>query len=132
MPDDVRQDYLEARDVAGRSPRAACALLRLALQKLCIHLGVGGGNINADIAALVKQGLPVQVQQALDTLRVVGNNAVHPGEIALGDDVETATALFDVMNFIVEQQISQPRQLQTLYDNLPDSARDAIEQRDGA
>jgi hypothetical protein len=34
----------------------------------------------------------------------------------LTDDVDTATALFNVMNFIVEQQ---PRQLQALYENLP-------------
>jgi Domain of unknown function (DUF4145) len=130
MPEDVRDDYLEARDLAGRSPRAACALLRLALQKLCVHLGESGQQINADIAALVQKGLPVQIQRALDTPRVVGNNAVHPGEMDLRDDVATATALFDVMNIIVEQQISQPRQLHELYDNLPEAARSAIEDRD--
>lgn len=131
MPGDVQEDYLEARDVGDRSPRAACALLRLGLQKLMVDLGESGTNINSDIASLVGKGLPVRVQQSLDTLRVVGNNAVHPGEMDLRDDVDTARALFGVMNFIVEQQIEQPRKLDELYGKLPASAQDAIAKRDG-
>jgi hypothetical protein len=130
MPDAVREDYLEARDVADRSPRSAGALLRLGLQKLMVHLGEGGTSLNDDIASLVRKGLPVRVQQSLDTLRVVGNNAVHPGEMDLRDDAATANSLFDVMNFIVEQQIEQPRKLEELYGTLPAGAQDAITKRD--
>lgn len=130
MPEDVKRDYLEARDIVGLSPRGAAALLRLAIQKLCVHLGEPGKNINTDIAAMVKKGLPMQIQQALDVVRVTGNNAVHPGELKVDDNPETAAALFDLINLIVDNRIAEPERIQALYDSLPAGARAAIEKRD--
>lgn len=131
MPDDVKADYEEARAIVQASPRGASALLRLATQKLLTHLGGKGDNINDDIAALVKKGLSVEIQQALDTLRVVGNHAVHPGELDLKDDLETANGLFTIINFIVQDRIAQPKALAALYNKLPESARKKIAKRDG-
>lgn len=99
MPPECLPDYNEARDVVAISPRAASALLRIALQKLMMALGEKGKNINDDIGALVAKGLPIQVQQALDFCRVIGNNAVHPGEIEINDTPEIAHNLFGMMNF---------------------------------
>jgi hypothetical protein len=130
MPKDVRDDYEEARSIVALSPRGACALLRLAVQKLCNDLGETGTNINDDIAALVKKGLPVEVQQSLDALRVIGNNAVHPGELDLKDDHETATALFGLLNFIVEDRIAQPKKRAAIFAKVPQKALDAIKKRD--
>ncbi len=130
MPENVAADFNEARAVLSGSPRASAALLRLAIQKLCKHLGQPGANLNNDIGELVKSGLPVKVQRALDVVRVIGNNAVHPGEIDLRDDKETALALFSLVNMIVDQMISQPKQVEELYQKLPESARDQIERRD--
>jgi len=130
MPDDVRDDYAEAASIVERSPRGAGALLRLALQKLMPHLGEKGDNINADIASLVGKGLDPGVQQALDALRVIGNNTVHPLELDLRDDVDTVGALFGLVNYIVEQRISHPKKLEQLYQGLPAGARAAIARRD--
>lgn len=60
-------------------------------------VGQKGKRIDDDIANLVRQGLDVKVQKALDVVRVVGNNAVHPGEI-LDDDKATAVQLLSVLN----------------------------------
>jgi Domain of unknown function (DUF4145) len=131
IPDEIRADFDEAREIFFLSPRGAAALLRLAVQKLCAVLGEPGKNINDDIASLVKKGLSVQVQQALDIVRVIGNDAVHPGQIDLNDDSATAESLFELLNIIIEETISEPKRLQAMYDKLPQSKRDAIAKRDG-
>jgi len=129
MPEPIKADYDEARKVFRDSPRSSAALLRLAIQKLCKELGQKGDNINADISALVGAGLPVPIQQSLDIVRVVGNNAVHPGQLDVNDDPTIAAALFELVNLIVEDRIARPKQIDALYLKLPETARKAIEER---
>ena len=131
LPAECMKDYMEARSIAEGSPRGAAALLRLCVQKLAVHLGGNGSNINEDIAALVQNGLPLRVQQALDVVRVVGNNSVHPGEMNIEDQPQTALALFGLVNLIVENQISQPKHVANLFSSLPDGAKNAVSKRDG-
>jgi len=131
LRDDIREDYQEAKAILDKSPRGAAALLRLGVQKLCNQLGEKGENINADIANLVKKGLPVRLQQALDIVRVIGNNAVHPGQIDLKDDAQTARELFDLINLVADVMITQPNKVDALYRSLPQTARDAVQKRDG-
>ena len=130
MPDDVKKDYEEAASIYTQSPRGAAALLRLAIQKLCVDLGGSGKNINADIKALVGKGLPEQVQQSLDIVRVIGNNAVHPGQIDT-DNPEVAGNLFTLLNIITEYMVSMPNRVKGIYSELPAPAIDAIKKRDG-
>lgn len=130
LPGEIQKDYLEARSIFSRSPRGAAALLRLSIQKLVEHLGEPGKDLNTDIGALVKRGLLPQIQQALDAVRVVGNNAVHPGEIDLQDTPEIAQALFGLVNAITEQLISYPKQVQAIYQTLPPGALEGVERRD--
>jgi hypothetical protein len=131
LPDDIKNDYNEAKNIVNTSPRGAAALLRLAVQKLCIHLGEKGTNINDDIKSLVKKGLPETMQQALDSVRVVGNNAVHPGRIDLNDNIEISYALFGFVNIICEMLISQPKKVKEYYEkHIPENIRNGIEKRD--
>lgn len=132
MPEDCQSDYEEARDIVGRSPRGAVALLRLCLEKLLTHLGQEGKSINDAIKALVVDGLSPRIQQALDICRVVGNNAVHPGELDINDTPDIAHQLFKMINFIVEDRITRPKEVQALFDQLPQGAVEAIAKRDAA
>ena len=132
LPNDIKVDFNEAREIVQFSPRGASALLRLCIQKICKHLGEAGNNINADISSLVEKGLPEKIQQALDIVRVVGNNAVHPGQIDLQDDKETANKMFSLVNLVAEVMISQPKHVQQMYqDIVPDNLKSAISKRDG-
>ena len=126
LPEDIINDFEEARAILELSPRGAAALLRLCVQKLCATLGGKGENINEDIASFVAKGLDPIVQKALDVVRVIGNEAVHPGVINLRDDRETALKLFTLVNFIAEQMISLPKSVSELYDTLPQDKRDGI------
>jgi hypothetical protein len=131
LPPEIRSDIEEARGIVELSPRGAAALLRLAIQKLCGYLGERGKNIDDDIASLVKKGLNPLVQKSLDVVRVIGNEAVHPGVIDLRDDRATAERLFDLVNIVAEQMITHPRSVQEMYEKLPSSKIDAIQRRDG-
>jgi hypothetical protein len=131
LPDDIIKDFEEARAIVSLSPRGGAALLRLCIQKLCDHLGAEGNNINQNIGNLVEKGLNPLVQQSLDIVRVIGNEAVHPGVIDLNDDRDTANTLFDLVNSITEQMITHPKNVEKMYSELPESKREAIERRDG-
>ncbi|KQC13370.1 MAG: hypothetical protein APR63_08845 [Desulfuromonas sp. SDB] len=130
LPPEIKADYEEARSILSQSPRGSAALLRLSIQKLCAHLGQPGKNINDDIKALVASGLPAKVQEALDSVRVIGNEAVHPGTIDLNDDRNTANMLFKLVNFIATKLITEPKEIDQIYSSLPESKLNAISQRD--
>jgi len=129
LPEDIKNIYEEAAAISGISPRGAAALLRLAIQKLCKELGGSGNNINDDIKGLVQKGLPVTIQQALDIVRVIGNEAVHPGQIDT-DDPDVVSQLFNLVNLISEYMISMPKKVADSFASLPVAAKEAIKKRD--
>ena len=110
MPEKIITEYNEARLIVGNSPRAAAAMLRLCLQKLMPVLGQNGEHLYSDIKALVDKGLPLEILQAMDSLRIFGNESIHPGTINLNEDPQTAYLLFDALNSIVDRMISEKRE----------------------
>ena len=131
LPEDIKKNFEEARQIANLSPKGAAALLRLAIQKLCVHLEEPGKDLNKDIGSLVKKGLPVGIQKALDIVRVIGNESVHPGQIDISDDPATTAKLFELVNIIASKMITEPKEIDKLFDGLPDGKKAAIQKRDG-
>lgn len=130
LPPEIKADFIEAMKIVDTSPRGSAALLRLCIQKLCKHLGKTGDKLNNDIAELVRDGLDARIQKALDIVRVVGNNAVHPGQIDLTDDKDTASKLFRLVNMISDAMITQPKHVDEFYNLLPEASKLQIEKRD--
>ena len=130
LDDDTKKDYNEAASILSKSPRGSTALLRLVIQKLCKQLGESGNNLNDDIGNLVKKGFPDKIQQALDVVRVIGNEAVHPGQIDLRDDNKIASTMFELVNFIAEKTITEPKKIAKLYNSLPNDKLEGIKKRD--
>ena len=68
-------------------------------------------------------------QKGFDTLRVIGNNAVHPLTIDT-DNVETSTALLRLINNLIQFEITDQNELNSIYNSLPQQNLDGIERRD--
>lgn len=130
--DDVKSDYLEARNILSDSPRGAAAILRLSIEKLCKKLGDPSLSLDENIGKLVKEkGLSPRIQKALDSVRVIGNNAVHPGRIDLNDNPKTANTLFQLVNVIAQQLITDEKEVDDLFDkSLSDGEKNHIKKRD--
>jgi len=132
MPENVRRDFDEARLVLDDSPRAAAALLRLTIQRLMEnHLGADGYSLDDEIGNLVEDGdISPRLQRALDGVRVIGNNSVHPGEMDMDDGRDTAESLFMLVNEIVDEAIARDIRIDDVYESLPDDYLEGIEDRD--
>lgn len=132
MPEDIKELYKEASSIVELSPKGSCAILRLALQKLCNRLAGQDEKkkIDGAIKKLVEEGLPSTLQKAMDTVRIVGDEAVHPGEINVDDNKELAIAMFRLMNIIIEKMIVEPKEIDNLYNLMPDNKLQGIENRD--
>lgn len=129
---EIKELYNEAALILNDSPRAAAALLRLALQFLLANLGGKGKSIDTDIKSIVADGVDPQVQKAMDIVRVFGNNGAHPGEIQLNEGPELVKRMFDLINFIATKMITSKREIDDLFESLPDGAKEAIEKRDNS
>lgn len=123
LPEEIKIDYEEASLIVQDSPRGACALLRLALQKLMIHLGEDK-NLDKAIKSLIdKKIINEDLQKALDAVRVIGNSAVHPNELDIKDNQEIAIALFKIINYIAEKMLTDKKKVNEIYDILPETAK---------
>lgn len=132
MPEEVKVIYDEARAVLNISPRSSAALLRLALEILLPYLGADKATINNMIQQLVDERKAIsRVQKAMDSLRVIGNDAVHPGVIDLEgrDDKAVSLALFKIINFIVAETLGSDDMIEDLYSLLPERVKEGIENR---
>ncbi|MBL4807585.1 MAG: DUF4145 domain-containing protein [Rhodobacteraceae bacterium] len=129
MPEKVKLLFDEAGSVFQASLRAAAALLRLALQHLLHELTQKDQKIDTAINDLIDRGLDDELSKLMHSLRIIGNEAVHPGTIDIDDEPEMAEAMFSLLNEIVDQMISKPARHKALWEKLPENKRKPVEQK---
>ena len=118
VPQDYRNEFLEACKVEGVSPKASAALSRRLLQQvLRDELNLKSTNLATQVDQFIAlPGIPSYLSKAVDAIRNIGNLAAHPikatntGEIV---DVEPGEAmwLLDVLESLFEFVFVQPVRL---------------------
>lgn len=133
LPSDIRDLYNEANNVVNLSPKSACALLRLSLEKLFDNLlGPNKKSISQNIANLAKDGkLPEKISKSSEIIRIIGDGQLHNGIIDITglDTKETALKLFSLINIIGTYLISNEKIVNELYSQLPPEEIEKIEKR---
>lgn len=131
LPADIKSDYLEAALIVEKSPRGAAALLRLCIQKLCHNHFDKKITINEAVKRLNNVTPNKDLIKALDIVRVIGNEAVHPGQLDLQDDQDTAKFMFSLVNYIAGNMM-QSNEIKEKYVSLvPPNIQKFIADRDG-
>ncbi|MFC2754323.1 MAG: DUF4145 domain-containing protein [Candidatus Nanogingivalis sp.] len=128
MPEVAKGLYMESAKILQDSPRASAALLRLALQEILNEVVKGGvkNNINKNIGILSKE-VDEDTWKAMDLIRIIGNNAVHPGEIQVEE--ENTEYMYNLLNIIVQKTISNKKHIDDRFKRLPKSIRESINRR---
>lgn len=133
MPDSVIEIYNEAASIANKSPRAAAALLRLALERLLEALGQTDGSLYTRIGNLYET-TPQDIIDIMDIIRITGNNGIHDGDIGViniddKNDKENVLVLFKFINLLTDEFITRPQQLTDITSNFSQGEQHSIERR---
>ncbi|SEA39845.1 protein of unknown function [Thiothrix caldifontis] len=118
VPDDYRDDFLEAHAASDYSAKASAALSRRLLQKIFREkLGIKKRDLSQEIEEFVSNAhAPSYLTDAVDAIRQIGNFAAHPikyensGEIV---EVESGEAewLLEVLESLFDFVFVQPTKL---------------------
>ena len=110
MPDDAKEAFSEAQQISGVSPRSACAMLRVCVERM----------VNAKVpgkAPLVNKVEHAELSPSLKKLatacRLVGNQAVHGNEIDFSienpEAAVIASALSTFANRLADELFGMPQ-----------------------
>lgn len=127
MPENVKIVYYEAKTVLNISPKSACALLRLALEMLLNELDISGRTLNDKINNYCNDfDSNNRLIKAFHLIRIVGNEAVHPGVIDIDDNEDIARAMFEILNEIVDETITKKNKMDAIFEYLPEEKTNSI------
>src|ERR1700730_14725064 len=102
---EVSEDFEEAAAILNKFPRGAAALTRVCIQNMMPLLKENAKNLDENISSLVRKGLEVEIQQAMDVLQVVRKNPSQTTEVDLKEENETAKKFFNSLERILERRM---------------------------
>jgi hypothetical protein len=103
--EEVSEDFEEAAAILNKYPRAAAALIRICIQNMMPLLKQTGKNLDENISSLLRKGLEVQIQQAMDVLQVIRRNPGQENHVDLRDETAIATRMFESLKEILERRM---------------------------
>jgi hypothetical protein len=107
-PELVEEDVEEATAILNEFPRGATALMRVCIQKLVPLLQDNGKELNRRVSSLVRKGLEMEMQQAMDVLQLLRSDPVHSGQLeSHADNKKTALRFLDSLKEVLERRMSQ-------------------------
>ena len=116
MPESVRELFIEAQRITHLSPRAACAIFRASIERLCDVVAeqykVEQYKKAAWLKAKIKSlNLPQELEDIFMTVKVVGDSGVHGNtqkveiDFSGRDSVEVALNSAKLVNYLVQMLI---------------------------
>jgi hypothetical protein len=108
-PELVEDDLDEAAAILDKFPRGATALMRVCIQKLVHLLEENGNALNQRVSSLVRKGLEMEMQQAMEVLQVLRLDPVQLNPLESQADRETALRFLDSLKEVLERRMSQNR-----------------------
>lgn len=135
IPEPLRQDYLEAVEIADLSPKASATLARRCLQGM-IHdfWDVHEKNLNAEITTL-KSRIPRKQWEAIDAIRKIGNIGAHMEnnvELIVDVDPDEAKKLLKVIEMLFKTWYIRQHEDDILLDEVKEMAAEKEEARSSA
>jgi hypothetical protein len=126
IDDDIVSIYNEAYSIIELSPVAACAMLRICIEKIIKRYGKHtfkeGTNIDKvhlnNFIENIKSTIPLIIYQTLHIIRIIGNGVIHDGRLMLDDPNENKDMAYELANFIpliVSELIIRPKYLEELH-----------------
>lgn len=126
IPAPIRQDYLEAIQIASLSPKAAATLARRCLQGI-IHdfWGIAEKNLNAEISAL-KGKINETQWEAIDALRKIGNIGAHMEQnpsLIVDVEPEEAEKLLKLLELLFQDWYIRRHENEQLYNDIQEISK---------
>jgi hypothetical protein len=108
--EEASEDFEEAAAILNKSPRGAAALIRICIQNMMPLMKETGKNLDENISSLVRKGLEVEIQQAMDVLQVIRRNPGQDSDVDLRDETAIATRMLESLNEILERRMLKNRE----------------------
>ncbi len=83
--------------------------MRVCIQKLVPLLEDNGKELNQRVSSLVRKGLEMEMQQAMDVLQVLRSDPAQLTHLESQADKKTALRFLDFLKEVLERRMSQNR-----------------------
>jgi hypothetical protein len=123
LDEEIKTVYKQAAAIVQESPIASCALLRLCMEKIIIkHANYKGNqNILKNIIDELKDigTIDENIYKAMQSIRIVGNNAIHNGSIKIDDldeNLDMAVLISRYINLMATELITRKKEINSVFE----------------